>query len=127
MGSLGKETTLLVPNTKSIIMIFRVVSVFVVFSLAAGLDLKAICPAYPHCDNNLIAAALRAEAAQSAPAGAPQPRVLSSPELPCANFPFCDVNHVALEQGLPCANFPNCDLNHVALAQRAGRRRRSLP
>merc|ERR1719213_1296755 len=39
----------------------------------------------------------------------------------CDNYPFCDVNHVALAQGLPCANFPNCDLHHVAIAQRAKR------
>merc|ERR1712098_894490 len=91
----------------------------------------ALCPAYPICDNALIAAYTAAAAAQPAPAGAPQPRVAAFPELPCPNYPFCDVNHAALAQGVPCANFPNCDVNHVALAQRAegrgrGRRRRDL-
>merc|ERR1719209_2593270 len=77
---------------------------------SAQIDLQALCPAYPICDNALIAAYTAA----------------ASPELPCPNYPYCDVNHAALAQGVPCANFPNCDVNHVALAQRAGRRRRDL-
>ena len=63
---------------------------------ASALDLKALCPAYPLCDNALLAYYIKLEN--------PQPAA-------------------------PCANFPLCDVNHVALAQRAaaGRKRRSLP
>merc|ERR1712154_12702 len=85
--------------------------------------LKALCPAYPNCDNALLAEYDKIYKASliQAPAGAPQVPVQTSAELPCANYPFCDVNHVALAQGLPCANFPNCDVHHVAIAQRSKR------
>merc|ERR1712066_6993 len=94
-----------------------------VASLAAGQlpdHLKALCPAYPNCDNALLAAYDKIHKASliQAPAGAPQAPVQTSAELPCANYPFCDVNHAALAQGVPCANFPNCDVHHVAIAQR---------
>merc|ERR1711937_856797 len=97
-----------------------------VASLAAGQlpdHLKALCPAYPNCDNALLAAYDKIHKASliQAPAGAPQAPVQTSAELPCANYPFCDVNHAALAQGLPCANFPNCDVHHVAIAQRGKR------
>merc|ERR1711902_154416 len=88
-----------------------------VASLAAGQlpdHLKALCPAYPNCDNALLAAYDKIHKASliQAPAGAPQAPVQTSAELPCANYPFCDVNHAALAQGVPCANFPNCDVHH---------------
>merc|ERR1711963_195432 len=83
--------------------------------------LKALCPAYPNCDNALLAAYDKIYQDSLAPAGAPQAPVATSAELPCDNYPFCDVNHVALSQGLPCANFPNCDVHHVAIAQRGER------
>merc|ERR1712152_70757 len=85
--------------------------------------LKALCPAYPNCDNALLAAYDKIHKASliQAPAGAPQAPVQTSAELPCANYPFCDVNHAALAQGVPCANFPNCDVHHVAIAQRGKR------
>merc|ERR1712072_23563 len=83
--------------------------------------LKALCPAYPLCDNALLAAYDKIYQESLAPAGGPQAPEATSAELPCANYPFCDVNHVALAQGLPCANFPNCDVHHVAIAQRAKR------
>merc|ERR1712045_18433 len=95
-----------------------------VASLAAGQlpdHLKALCPAYPNCDNALLAAYDKIYQDSLAPAGAPQAPVATSAELPCDNYPFCDVNHVALSQGLPCANFPNCDVHHVAIAQRGKR------
>merc|ERR1712154_598014 len=90
--------------------------------------LKALCPAYPNCDNALLAEYDKIYKASliQAPAGAPQVPVQTSAELPCANYPFCDVNHVALAQGLPCANFPNCDVHHVAIAQR-GKRQAATP
>merc|ERR1711937_614109 len=102
-----------------------------VASLAAGQlpdHLKALCPAYPNCDNALLAAYDKIHKASliQAPAGAPQAPVQTSAELPCANYPFCDVNHAALAQGVPCANFPNCDLHHVANAQR-GKRQAASP
>merc|ERR1712133_253581 len=114
-------------STEDYTMAVRAISLLLALAsvTSAQVDLQALCPAYPICDNALIAA-YTAAAAQPAPAGAPQPRVAASPELPCPNYPFCDVNHAALAQGVPCANFPNCDVNHVALAQRAGRRRRDL-
>merc|ERR1712025_478103 len=95
-------------------------------SLVAGQlpdHLKALCPAYPNCDNALLAEYDKIHKASliQAPAGGPQAPVATSAELPCANYPFCDVNHVALAQGLPCANFPNCDVHHVAIAQRSKR------
>merc|ERR1711936_820762 len=83
--------------------------------------LKALCPAYPNCDNALLAAYDKIYQDSLAPAGGPQEPVATSAELPCANYPFCDVNRVALSQGLPCANFPNCDVHHVAIAQRGKR------
>merc|ERR1739836_171094 len=97
-----------------------------VASLAAGQlpdHLKALCPAYPNCDNALLAEYDRIYKASliQAPAGAPQAPVQTSAELPCANYPFCDVNHAAAAQGLPCANFPSCDVHHVAIAQRGKR------
>merc|ERR1712214_83186 len=95
-----------------------------VASLAAGQlpdHLKALCPAYPNCDNALLAAYDKIHQDSLAPAGGPQAPVATSAELPCANYPYCDVNHVALSQGLPCANFPNCDVHHVAIAQRSKR------
>ena len=97
-----------------------------VASLAAGQlpdHLKALCPAYPNCDNALLAAYDKIHKASliQAPAGAPQAPVQTSAELPCDNYPFCDVNHAALAQGVPCANFPNCDVHHVAIAQRGKR------
>merc|ERR1711902_374546 len=102
-----------------------------VASLAAGQlpdHLKALCPAYPNCDNALLAAYDKIYKASliQAPAGEPQAPVSTSAELPCANYPFCDVNHAALAQGLPCANFPNCDVHHVAIAQR-GKRQAATP
>merc|ERR1712102_134337 len=83
--------------------------------------LKALCPAYPNCDNALLAAYDKIYKESLAPAGGPQAPLAASVEQPCANYPFCDVNHVALAQGFPCANFPNCDVHHVAIAQRAKR------
>ena len=73
-------------------------------SLAAGQlpdHLKALCPAYPNCDNALLAEYDRIYKASliQAPAGAPQAPVQTSAELPCANYPFCDVNHAAAAQG----------------------------
>merc|ERR1712048_80246 len=100
-----------------------------VASLAAGQlpdHLKALCPAYPNCDNALLAAYDKIYKESLAPAGGPQAPLATSAELPCANYPFCDVNHVALAQGLPCANFPNCDVHHVAIAQR-GKRQAATP
>jgi len=90
--------------------------------------LKALCPAYPNCDNALLAEYDKIYKASilSAPAGGPQAPVSNSNELPCANYPFCDVNHAALAQGVPCANFPNCDVHHVAIAQR-GKRQAATP
>merc|ERR1712141_65030 len=88
--------------------------------------LKALCPAYPNCDNALLAAYDKIHQDSLAPAGGPQAPVATSAELPCANYPFCDVNHVALAQGLPCANFPNCNVHHVAIAQR-GKRQAATP
>merc|ERR1712025_827886 len=95
-------------------------------SLVAGQlpdHLKALCPAYPNCDNALLAEYDKIHKASliQAPAGGPQAPVATSAELPCANYPFCDVNHAALAQGLPCANFPNCDVHHVTIAQRGKR------
>merc|ERR1712027_102610 len=63
--------------------------------------LKALCPAYPNCDNALLAEYDKIYKASliSAPAGGPQAPVAASAELPCANYPFCDVNHAAAAQG----------------------------
>merc|ERR1712212_313694 len=88
--------------------------------------LKALCPAYPNCDNALLADYDKIYQDGLAPAGGPQDPDATYAELPCANYPFCDVNHVALSQGLPCANFPNCDVHHVAIAQR-GKRQAATP
>jgi len=49
-----------------------------------ALDLKALCPAYPLCDNALLAYHIQKENPQ--------------PAAPCPNFPLCDVHHVALAQ-----------------------------
>merc|ERR1712012_1218094 len=62
--------------------------------------LKALCPTYPNCDNALLAEYDKIYKAStlSAPAGGPQAPVSNSNELPCANYPFCDVNHAAIAQ-----------------------------
>merc|ERR1712232_665392 len=60
--------------------------------------LKALCPAYPNCDNALLAAYDKIYQDSVAPAGGPQAPVSTSPALPCENYPFCDVNHVAIHQ-----------------------------
>ena len=62
----------------------RLITFLLVVGTAAALDLKALCPAYPFCDNALIAAYMKLENPQ--------------PAAPCPNFPLCDVNHVALAQ-----------------------------
>merc|ERR1712130_268520 len=72
-------------------------------SLVAGQlpdHLKALCPAYPNCDNALLAEYDKIYKASliQAPAGEPQAPVATSAELPCANFPNCDVHHVAIAQ-----------------------------
>merc|ERR1712027_72372 len=72
-------------------------------SFAAGQlpdHLKALCPAYPNCDNALLAEydKIYKASLHSAPAGGPQAPVAASAELPCANYPFCDVNHAAVAQ-----------------------------
>merc|ERR1712227_895343 len=72
-------------------------------SLVAGQlpdHLKALCPAYPNCDNALLAEYDKIYKASliQAPAGEPQAPVSTSAELPCANFPNCDVHHVAIAQ-----------------------------
>merc|ERR1712209_306005 len=61
--------------------------------------LKALCPAYPNCDNALLAEYDKIYKANliKAPAGGPQAPVAQS-ELPCPNYPFCDVHHVAIHQ-----------------------------
>lgn len=89
-----------------------------------SLSLKELCPAYPICDNALLAAYADLERPESTQAVALQP---SPAEDPCPNYPFCDVNHVALAQGVPCPNYPNCDVHHVAAAQRSILKKRSLP
>ena len=82
----------------------QLVGLLVLAASGAALDLAALCPAYPLCDNALLAAYAALEAPQAAPAGGPQPN------------------------GEPCANFPLCDVHHVALAQQAaGRKKRELP
>merc|ERR1712126_293093 len=88
-------------STEDCTMAVRAISLLLALAsvTSAQIDLQALCPAYPICDNALIAAYTAAAAAQPAPAGAPQPRVAASQELPCPNYPFCDVNHAALAQG----------------------------
>merc|ERR1712064_128862 len=112
-----------------LVMLTLLVTVGLSSFVAAQLPdhLKALCPAYPNCDNALLAAYDKIYKAQAieAPAGAPQAPLATS-ALPCPNYPFCDVNHVALAQGAPCANFPNCDVHHVAIAQR-GKRQAATP
>merc|ERR1712141_939959 len=112
-------------NRELLVMLFAAVPlVLATTSLVSGQlpdHLKALCPAYPNCDNALLAAYDKIYQESLAPAGAPQAPLATSAELPCANYPFCDVNHAALAQGLPCANFPNCDVHHVAIAQRGKR------
>jgi len=73
----------------------RLITLVLLAGSAAALDLKVLCPAYPHCDNALLAFYMKLENPQ--------------PADPCANFPLCDVNHVALDQ------------------RQSVRRRRSLP
>merc|ERR1712214_200954 len=117
MGTVGN-------SYRELLVMLTLVITLGVASLAAGQlpdHLKALCPAYPNCDNALLAAYDKIHQDSLAPAGAPQAPVATSAELPCDNYPFCDVNHVALSQGLPCANFPNCDVHHVAIAQRSKR------
>merc|ERR1711983_80694 len=72
-------------------------------SLVAGQlpdHLKALCPPYPNCDNALLAEYDKIHKASliQAPAGGPQAPVATSAELPCANYPFCDVHHVTIAQ-----------------------------
>merc|ERR1711962_445433 len=120
MGVVGGTNS----NWELLVMLTAVPLVLATASLVSAQlpdHLKALCPAYPNCDNALLAAYDKIYQDSLAPAGAPQAPVASSAELPCANYPFCDVNHVALSQGLPCANFPNCDVHHVAIAQRGKR------
>merc|ERR1712156_1081491 len=125
MGTVGGKTC-----WELLVMLTFVLTVGLA-SLAAGQlpdHLKALCPAYPNCDNALLAEYDKIYKASliQAPAGEPQAPVATSAELPCANYPFCDVNHAALTQGLPCANFPNCDVHHVAISQR-GKRQAATP
>merc|ERR1712226_255313 len=110
-------------NWELLVMSSAVVLLVLASAVAGQLPdhLKALCPTYPNCDNALLAAYDKIYKESLAPAGGPQAPVATSAELPCANYPFCDVNHVALAQGLPCANFPNCDVHHVAIAQRSKR------
>merc|ERR1712226_997648 len=116
-------------NWELLVMSSAVVLLVLASAVAGQLPdhLKALCPAYPNCDNALLAAYDKIYKESLAPAGGPQAPVATSAELPCANYPFCDVNHVALAQGLPCANFPNCDVHHVAIAQRGKRQAASVP
>merc|ERR1712003_280119 len=119
MGTVGN-------SYRELLVMLTLVITLGVASLAAGQlpdHLKALCPAYPNCDNALLAAYDKIHKASliQAPAGASQAPVQTSAELPCANYPFCDVNHAALAQGVPCANFPHCDVHHVAIAQRGKR------
>merc|ERR1711973_448404 len=120
MGVVGDTNS----NWELLVMLTAVSLVLATASLVSAQlpdHLKALCPAYPNCDNALLAAYDKIYQDSLAPAGAPQAPVATSAELPCDNYPFCDVNHVALSQGLPCANFPNCDVHHVAIAQRGKR------
>merc|ERR1712018_1132287 len=125
MGTVGGNI-----NKELLVMLTLLVTVGLSSFAAAQLPdhLKALCPAYPNCDNALLAEYDKIYKASliQAPAGGPQAPVATSAELPCANYPFCDVNHAALAQGLPCANFPNCDVHHVAIAQR-GKRQAAVP
>merc|ERR1712226_592144 len=115
-------------NWELLVMSSAVVLLVLASAVAGQLPdhLKALCPAYPNCDNALLAAYDKIYQDSLAPAGGPQAPVATSAGLPCANYPFCDVNHVALAQGAPCANFPNCDVHHVAIAQR-GKRQAATP
>merc|ERR1712025_1191523 len=85
-----------------LVMLTLLVTVGLSSFVAAQLPdhLKALCPAYPNCDNALLAEYDKIYKASilSAPAGGPQAPVSNSNELPCANYPFCDVNHVAIAQ-----------------------------
>merc|ERR1712045_79617 len=97
MGTVGGKTC-----WELLVMLTFVLTVGLA-SLAAGQlpdHLKALCPAYPNCDNALLAEYDRIYKASliQAPAGAPQAPVQTSAELPCANFPNCDVHHVAIAQ-----------------------------
>merc|ERR1711997_377954 len=97
MGTVGGNS-----NWELLVMLTLVLTLGVA-SLTAGQlpdHLKALCPAYPNCDNALLAEYDKIYKASliQAPAGAPQVPVQTSAELPCANYPFCDVNHVAIAQ-----------------------------
>merc|ERR1712223_863830 len=97
MGTVGGKTCW------ELLMMLTFVLTVGLASLAAGQlpdHLKALCPAYPNCDNALLAEYDRIYKASliQAPAGAPQAPVQTSAELPCANYPFCDVHHAALAQ-----------------------------
>merc|ERR1711902_317738 len=126
MGTVGGN------SYRELLVMLTLVITFGLTSLVAGQlpnHLKALCPAYPNCDNALLAAYDKIYKASliQAPAGEPQAPVATSAELPCANYPFCDVNHAALAQGLPCANFPNCDVHHGQLAHHQGKRSAETP
>merc|ERR1740128_1500532 len=97
----------------------------------------ALCPAYPLCDNALLAYYIKLENPQ--------------PAAPCANFPLCDVNHVALAQRAAAGRkkrsllvpgtipglipgsaaeaqwYAAQHIHSAQIAQQAGRKRRSLP
>merc|ERR1711997_1350502 len=97
MGTVGGNS-----NWELLVMLTLVLTLGVA-SLTAGQlpdHLKALCPAYPNCDNALLAEYDKIYKASliQAPAGAPQVPVQTSAELPCANYPFCDVHHVAIAQ-----------------------------
>merc|ERR1712141_608436 len=89
-------------NRELLVMLFAAVPlVLATTSLVSGQlpdHLKALCPAYPNCDNALLAAYDKIYKESLAPAGGPQAPVATSAELPCANFPNCDVHHVAIAQ-----------------------------
>merc|ERR1711936_1445445 len=126
MGVMGEQR-----HSRELLVMFAAYTLSVLALASVGSaqlpdHLKALCPAYPNCDNALLAAYDKIYQDSLAPAGGSQEPVATSAELPCANYPFCDVNHVALSQGLPCANFPNCDVHHVAIAQR-GKRQAATP
>jgi len=115
----------------------RLITLVLLAGTAAALDLKVLCPAYPLCDNELLAYYLKLENPQ--------------PAAPCDNFPLCDVNHVAIAQkasanvrrrrSLPVpgtipglvpgsaaeAQWYAAQLIHQAQLVQAGRKKRSLP
>ena len=94
-----------------------------------------LCPGYPNCDVNLIAAQQRAEGQQtavvqqttvvqqtSAAVPAAQP---GSPYALCPGYPNCDTNLLAAQQASVdpnspyalCPGYPNCDPNLLAAQQ----------